>query len=231
MADKPLVRFARASMCATLVILWTIPALVGAQPSRPPAPLTAPASGATEELSRFAQAWAGVTAYSATVTVFEQKGTQVQNVVFDYTFRKPASATVHVASGPDAGVTLEWAGGETVVARRGTGFAALFRKTFGLHDPMATTIRGSSIDQLSFGAILARAQQGAGILSEEPGTAIDGVGVSAVTLIPSGPTTEVGLTREALDISTATNLPIRVLGFDGDTLVRKIEFTDVKLTE
>ena len=52
-----------------------------------------------------------------------------------------------------------------------------------------------------------------------------------MTLIPSGPTTEVGLTREALDISTATNLPIRVLGFDGDTLVRKIEFSDVKLTE
>jgi outer membrane lipoprotein-sorting protein len=231
MADKPLVRFAHAPMCALLVILWTIPALVGAQPARTPAPPATPSAGATEELSKFAQAWAGVTAYSATVTVFEQKGTQVQNVVFDYSFRKPANATVHVASGPDAGVTLVWAGGETVVARRGTGFAALFRKTFGLHDPLATTIRGSSIDELSFGAILARAQQDAGILSEEPGAQIDGVGVSAVTLIPSGPTTEVGLTRESIDISTATNLPVRVLGFDGGTLVRKIEFSDVKVTE
>jgi hypothetical protein len=230
MADKPLVRFARAPMCAILVVLWTIPALVGAQPARttPPA---APTAGAAGELNRFAQAWAGVTAYSAIVTVFEQKGAQVQNIVFDYSFRKPANATVHVASGPDAGVTLVWAGGETVVARRGTGLLALFRRTMGLHDPLTTTIRGSSIDELSFGAILARAQQDAGILSEGPGAEIDGVGVSAVTLIPSGPATEVGLTREALDISTATNLPIRVLGFEGGTLVRKIEFSDVKVTE
>ena len=42
----------------------------------------------------FRYAWANVNAYSATATFFEQKGTQAQNSVFDYTFRKPASATV-----------------------------------------------------------------------------------------------------------------------------------------
>jgi outer membrane lipoprotein-sorting protein len=36
----------------------------------------------------FEQTWAGITAYSATVTVFEREGTQVQSSVLDYTFRK-----------------------------------------------------------------------------------------------------------------------------------------------
>lgn len=69
-------------------------------------PLPAPSGPAAQGLDAFARAWAGVTAYSATVAVFEQKGAQVQNVVFNYSFRKPSSVTVHVASGPNAGVTL-----------------------------------------------------------------------------------------------------------------------------
>jgi hypothetical protein len=61
---------------------------------------------------------------------------------------------MHVLSGPNAGVAVVWGGGTTVIAHRGSGLAAMFKKTFALHDPQATTIRGSSIDQLSFGAIL-----------------------------------------------------------------------------
>lgn len=57
-----------------------------------------------------------------------------------------------------------------MVTRRGSGLAALFKKTLSLHDPLATTTRGSSIDQLSFGAILAHAQQEAGSLHERPET-------------------------------------------------------------
>ena len=30
----------------------------------------------------------------------------------------------------------------------------MFKRTLSLHDPLVTTLRGSSIDQLSFGAIL-----------------------------------------------------------------------------
>lgn len=98
-----------------------------------------------------------ISAYSATVTVFERNGTEVQNTAFDYTFHKPSTATVHYNTGPNSGVTAVWNGGNSVVAHRGSGLTAPFKKTFALHDPAVTTIRGSSNDQLRFAAILARA--------------------------------------------------------------------------
>jgi hypothetical protein len=64
----------------------------------------------------FALAWVGITGYSARVSVSEQLGAQSQQEVFDYTFRKPSSATMHVITGPNAGVTVVWSGGTTVVA-------------------------------------------------------------------------------------------------------------------
>lgn len=222
--------------CATLAFCWTLPVLAGAQQtpsppataSPPATPLPAPSGPASQALDAFARTWAGVTSYSAIVTVFEQKGAQIQNVVFDYSFRKPSSVTVHVAAGPNAGVTLMWDGGTTVVARRGSGLAALFKRRLPLHDPLVTTIRGSSVDQLSFGAILAHAQQQSARLSETPGDVIDGVATDAVT-VSTAPADNAGLTREVVELSTSTHVPMRVLGFDGETLVRRIEFSNVVL--
>jgi len=215
-------------LCAAIPVLAAQPTPSPvATASRSAAPLSASSEPAAQRLDAFARAWAAVTAYNANVTVFEQKDTTVQNVVFNYSFRKPSSVTVHVASGPNAGVTLVWDGGATVVGRRGSGLAALFKRTLSLHDPLATTIRGSSIDQLSFGAILAHAQAEAGSLSEAPGDVIDGVVTDAVRVIPSDPATNAGLTREVVELSPITHLPMRVLGFDGETLVRKIDFSNV----
>lgn len=195
-----------ASVCTAALVLGASSVPAGAQQAASPSPTTttspattplAPQSGAAaREIAAFANAWASVTGYSATVTIFDQKGTQTQNVVFDYTFRKPSNVTVHVLAGPNAGVTLTWNGGPTVVARRGSGLAAMFTRTLSLHDPLVTTLRGSSIDQLSFGAILAHGQQEAGSLSEAPGEVIDGVAVNAVTLIPAQSAANAGLTRE-----------------------------------
>lgn len=179
--------------------------------------------------SRFQDAWAGVTSYSATVTVFEQNGTAAQNVVFDYTFKKPSNVTVHVAKGMNSGVTLDWSGGSTIIAHRGSGFAALLKKPFPLHDAAVTTIRGSSIDELSFAAILQHLRSTPGTVSEAPGPAIDGIGSDAVTLVPAAPGVDAGLTSEVVDLSSTTAMPMSVLGYDGPTLVRKIDFSNVKL--
>ncbi len=178
----------------------------------------------------FERAWTHISSYRATVTVFERREDVVQNVAFDYTFDKPSSATVHVVKGPNAGVTLVWNGGTTVIAHRGSGLAALFKKTMSLHDPRVTTIRGSSIDQLSFAAILAHAQDTAGPLSESAGPVIDGTPTAAVTLIPASSATDTGLAREVVDISLSTSLPVRVLGYNKTTLVRQIDFTNVRIT-
>ena len=179
--------------------------------------------------AKFKDVWKDVTSYSATVVVFEREGTAVRSSILDYTFRKPSSTTVHFSAGPNAGVTVVWNGGNTVVAHRGTGTAALFKRTFSLHDPRVTTIRGSSIDQLSFAAILAHAQGTPGIVSQDAGPAILDISTEAVTLVPTSSLADTGLTREVVDISVPTGLPLRVLGYEGNTLVRQIDFSNIIL--
>jgi len=195
----------------------------------PITPLLPTPSAGPPAWAAFEYAWTYVTAYSTTITVFEQKGTQVQNSVFDYTFRKPSSVTVHYNKGINAGVTLEWSGGTTVVAHRGSGLMALFKKSFPLHDPQVTTIRGSSVDQLSFAAILAHSQGMPGTISQGSGPTILSILTAAVTLIPTSSIADTGLTHEIVDLSAMTSLPMRVLGYEGETLVRQVDFSNIKL--
>ncbi len=214
-----------------LLRLGTVLTPVAAQPASNPraTPVQTP-SLAPPALASFARAWDVVSSYSATVTLFEQQGTAVQNVVFDYAFQKPSSFTVRVVKGPNAGVTLTWDGGTTVQATRGGRFfAALFKRTLPLHDPLVTTIRGSSIDELSYGAILAHAEQTAGRLSESRGEPIDGNATESLSLVPEDPAADAGFSRETIDISTATQLPVRIQAYEGTTLVRTIDFSDVSL--
>ena len=161
--------------------------------------------------------------------VFERQGTEVQSSVPEYTFCKPSSATVHFTEGANAGVTVVWNGGNTVVAHRGTGLMALFKKTFSLHDPRVTTIRQSSIDQLSFASILAHAQSTPGMVSQDVGPPILDIPTEAITLIPTSSVDGTGTTREVVDISVPKGLPLRILAYEGDTLVRQIDFSNMIL--
>jgi outer membrane lipoprotein-sorting protein len=181
-------------------------------------------------LDEFATAWAGVSSYTATVTIFEHKDAQTQNIELAYTFHKPTNVSVKVEGGPNAGVTMVWNGGTTVVAHKGSGFAALFKKTLPLSDPLATTIRGSSIDQLSFGAILAHAQQQAGALTVVPQSELVGQNVDAVMLTSADPAANAGLTREIVELSATSHLPVQVVGYAGTTLVRQVDFSNVVVT-
>jgi len=211
----------RIVSAAAVLALGTCPAMAGAQEA---AAHTYTSSSAAQELDAFARALAGVTKYSATITIFDQRDSQTQNVTFDYAFSQPSNVIVHVTSGPNAGITLDWNGGSTIVAHRGSGLAALFSKTLSLHDPLITTLQGESIDQLSFGAILSHAQQELGRLSFAPGGPIN-----TLTLVPSASEARTGLTREVVEMSAATHLPVRVLGYTGSTVVSNIGFLNIKL--
>jgi len=84
------------------------------------------------------------------------------------------------------------------------------------------------MDQLSYGAILAHAEQTPGTLAQSLGEPIAGTVTQALSLVPSDPAADAGLSREIIEISPATQLPIRVEGYEGTTLVRKIDFSDVQ---
>jgi hypothetical protein len=63
---------------------------------------------------------------------------------------------------------------------------------------------------LSFAAFIAHSQGTPGIVSQEPGPTILDIPTEAVTLIPTSPATDTGSTREIIDLSVPTNLPLRV---------------------
>src|ERR1700693_6022158 len=119
------VLWALGTSSAPAVAQHVIPTPMNSPARTPPATQS---GDAAREVAAFARAWASITGYSATVTIFDQKGTQTQNVVFDYTFRKPSNVTVHVLAGPNAGVTLTWNGGGTVGGRRGAGLGGVFTR-------------------------------------------------------------------------------------------------------
>ena len=201
-----------------LAVLWATPAPVWAQDAT-----SVPA------WLKFERAWAGIAAYSATVTVFDQENTQAPNIVFDYSFSKPSTAKIRVVSGPHVGSTLTWDGGMTVVGRLGSGFLGMFSKTYALRDPAVTNLRGFGIDQLSFAAMIAHGRETAGVCSETPGPVIDGIPTEAVTLVPASPAADAGLTLEIIDIAATTNIPMRILAYHGPTLVRQVGLSNVKL--
>jgi outer membrane lipoprotein-sorting protein len=177
----------------------------------------------------FERTWANVSSYSATVAIFEREGLQVQSSVLDYTFHKPSSATVHFIAGKNKGVTVVWDGGNTVVAHRGSGLFGLFTKTFALHDPEVTTVRGSSIDQLSFAAMLAHLQATPGTVTQAPSVPILGIPTETVTLVATSPIADTGLTSESIEFAIPMGLPLRILGYEGATIVRQIDFSNIEL--
>jgi outer membrane lipoprotein-sorting protein len=203
--------------CIALLAAATIPAPSPAQTERSLSPAW----------TEFSRTWAEIPGYSAKITIFEQKGGQAQNIVLNYEYSKPSNAVVQIMQGKNAGVTLVWNGGSTMQAHRSSGLLSSFKKTLAVNDPVATTIRGSSIDQISFDAILAHAQQTPGAVAQTAGAAIDGMATDEVRLTPSSASD--GLTLEVVDVSKTTHLPVRILGYEGSTLVRSIYFSDVKL--
>jgi hypothetical protein len=92
-----------------------------------------------------------------------------------------------------------------------------------------TTIRGSSLDQLSFGAILAHGADTAGVVSEGNGPIIDGVPTDEVSLVPANSVIDTGLTLEVVDLSKVNHFPLRLSGYEGAALVRTIDFSNVIL--
>lgn len=169
-------------------------------------------------LTAAAAAYAKIAGYKTTAHVYQVKGTQTQNSVYDYTFTKPTSISMNIVSGANSGANVTWNGGTSVRAGKG-----MFTKTVELTDPLVSSLRGMTIVQLSFGSILAHAAETAGSLTAST-TTLGGATVNLVNLDVANPQGDNGLTREVLYLSQSSNLPVRVDGFVGSTLVQTVTF-------
>ncbi len=187
--------------------------------------LAAAATGTA--LDSFAKAWSRVNGYNATIQLYEVKGGSNEHAVFAYSFTKPSTVGMHITQGPNSGANVKWEGGPSVYASKSGAFGITMGKTVSLNDPMVTSLRGYSVSDLSFGGILAHAQQTGGTLSSGE-TKLGGAAVTAVTLNVANPAQDNGMTREVLYLSQNTQLPLRVDGFAGNQLVRQYRFTVTK---
>ncbi|MBV8148210.1 MAG: hypothetical protein JO092_03875 [Candidatus Eremiobacteraeota bacterium] len=127
-------------------------------------------------LTEFATTWGTMSGYRAEIHCFSVKGSQTENSSFNYTFKKPSSISMTIVSGPRAGNTVTWSGGDSVTAGKG-----MFTKRFSLTDPTVTSLRGSTVVDLSFGSILKHAEDIEGTKTVLT-TALDGSSVHMVSV-------------------------------------------------
>src|SRR5947209_4421713 len=131
-------------------------------------------AASSPDLSQFADSWSKLQGYSATVQLFEMKNGSRQDAVYDYTFRKPQSIDMVVKQGDNSGATVAWDGGTSATASKSGMFGIRMSKSVALNDPLISSLRGYTIADLGFGAILAHAQSVGGTLSSGD-TKISGV--------------------------------------------------------
>jgi outer membrane lipoprotein-sorting protein len=191
--------------------------------------VTGTESKTTPALTAFATAWASVHDYSETILAHEttNDGKQTQDRTYSYEFVKPTSALIQIVDGPGKGGGAAWHGGDQVKGHQGGLFSGV-KLMISKSDPRATSLRGDQIDVASFGFDLDHFANTPGTLAEAAGPALEGQATTAVTLTAT-PAEASGVTKEILDISTTTHLPVKREQYVGAMLVKSEEFKDVKL--
>lgn len=176
-------------------------------------------------LDRFAQSWSALPAYHATLAMHETAGANVQDRTYDFSFTKPNHATIVISSGPGRGGREVWDGGDTVIASP-PGILSSMHIKLAIHDARLVTLRGDTIAMASFGWILEHMQTD-GTVTQHPGPTLEGTATNELTLAIADPAKAGGYTRDIVDCSTATGLPVRVQRYIGADLVKTITYTNV----
>ncbi|MGH7714541.1 MAG: hypothetical protein ACREML_00965 [Vulcanimicrobiaceae bacterium] len=144
-------------------------------------------------LSNFADAWAKVNDYTCQITTHETAGADVQDRTYAYAFKKPHSARSEITAGPGKGAKLAWTGGTSRVM----------------------SLRGDTLESISFASILAWYQDNKGTLSESTTDTILGVPIDTVTLLIANPSANRDVSKDVLYISRVTHLPVRRVRYEG----------------
>lgn len=174
-------------------------------------------------LARFSAAWDSVKTYSCTITAREVSGANVQDRVYQMWFRKPHMSRMNITGGAGRGSAVVWDGSDRVYGHQG-GFLSMFKKHLDLHDRLATTIRGTTVAQASFGALLDH-------IKGLKGAAIDAVADgdrTQINISVADPSAYENVTKERMVLGP-DNLPLEYDQWEGDNQVKRIVYTDVKV--
>lgn len=173
-------------------------------------------------LAAFSTAWAGVHSYTVTITAHEVRGPNVQDRVYHASFTRPNNVRMDIVGGAGRGGAAIWSGGDKVYGHQG-GFLSFVRLHLNIHDPKAVSLRGTTIAQSSYGALLARFKQ----LKTSSLDASAANGLTMLTASVADPAANAGVTREVL-ILGADHIPVEYDQYQGAAVVNHVRYSDYK---
>jgi outer membrane lipoprotein-sorting protein len=187
---------------------------------------TPPAASMTSEqwLNKFQTAWDATHTYTATLTAREVLNGKTQDRVYTLAFQKPTSARLNITGGDGKGSVAVWQGGDTVRGHKG-GFLSMIKLTLNIHNPQATSLRGTTIAQSYFGSQLdhmkATKWKSADVTVDGDNATINGV--------PEDPSQDDGIVKEVMTLG-ANGLPVELIQYDApDTVAKDVKYTDIKV--
>ncbi len=200
---------------AAVVLVGALSSSARAEPHPQPSP--------SETIEKFFSAWQGIVSYQCTLTSHEVDGSRVQDRVYHMFFQKPTKTRMEIVSGDGRGGAAVWSGGDTLRGHRG-GFLAGVKKTLDIHSPLATSIRGTTIADANYGILL-------GHLRTFKSVDLEAARLGDHTLVTAqvaDPTSEAGVTKE-LFVFGADGLPLEFEQYQGTSMVKKVDYTDVRV--
>ncbi|MDQ6780755.1 MAG: hypothetical protein M3Z37_06340 [Candidatus Eremiobacteraeota bacterium] len=182
----------------------------------------APAETAQAFLAKVTAGWNNLKTYDCTITAHEVKGDTVQDRVYHYSFSKPLDTRAEIVAGDGRGSLGIWRGGDRVRGHRG-GLLRAFTLNVPLNSHLATTLRGATFAQTNLGAILQhlRSVASAVHLNEDAEDV-------RLTVKIDDPATTGGITKEIFYFGKGY-LPVKYEQFEGDRLVNRVEYSDMKI--
>jgi len=176
-------------------------------------------------IAAFSAAWAKVDTYSCSITAHEVSGSNVQDRVYDMWFQKsPIMARMNITGGDGKGSAVIWDGSGQVYGHKGGFLISAIKKHLDLHDPQATSIRGTTVADASFGAILTHLQALKGATVD---ASVDGADTD-VTVTVADPSSDQDVTKEMIVLGPGS-LPIEYDQWQGSAQVKHVLYTNVQL--
>jgi outer membrane lipoprotein-sorting protein len=186
-------------------------------------PAAAASTPGDTALAKWADAWAKVQTYTVTMTGREVKGNKVQARVYNFYYAAPNHVRMDVVSGAGKGSQAVWTGGDTIYGHKG-GILRFFKLHLNLADPSVVSMRGVTIAQATFGALLNMIR---GLKTTSTSATTAGA-TTTFTAIVADPSNDDGITKDVIYLAT-NGLPTGYDQYEGDVDVNHMAYTDTKV--
>jgi outer membrane lipoprotein-sorting protein len=184
----------------------------------------APVDPVAQAIQRFADAWASVQSYTVTATVHEVKGARTQDRTYHLFFQKPFDTRAEIVAGDGRGSVAVWTGGTRVVGHQG-GLLSFITLNLDIHNRLAVSLRGTTIAQANFGALLNQLQS-----LDPKGMTVTPVGENVLVSTP------VHMALPDDDVARWTlllgpdGLPVQSTEYAADgSILKQVTYSDLKL--